>query len=293
MAEHATNMSRASQTVPRGVRCLNCGYDLAGLEQSGVCPECATPIAESMTPRQLRRAPAPVRLRVARGALWLSIAALLAQWLALSFVGFLVLLLLLEATLHRYDPPYDLITFVFRVLFIAAAAAYAITLAIGCCLLSASPSESDAIIGGRQRALRASVCVFAVAIGAWFVISPALVGVRAIQLSLGVVFAGATVWFHYEFHAAMKRLSDWLPTLGGRERRALRRSLIQSGLFAALLGAWLILATEQFLEAGWFLVGIVHFWQAGLIAGLMKAAREELGFARNATSQTVGSDEPC
>ena len=29
-------------------KCLNCGYDLSGLDPSGRCPECAHPIAQSL-----------------------------------------------------------------------------------------------------------------------------------------------------------------------------------------------------------------------------------------------------
>ncbi len=43
-------------TPPAGSRCLICGYDLAGLDISGVCPECATPIERSLRGNLLRYA---------------------------------------------------------------------------------------------------------------------------------------------------------------------------------------------------------------------------------------------
>jgi hypothetical protein len=38
----------ADSDVPRGITCLSCGYSLEGLERDGVCPECGTPVADSL-----------------------------------------------------------------------------------------------------------------------------------------------------------------------------------------------------------------------------------------------------
>jgi predicted RNA-binding Zn-ribbon protein involved in translation (DUF1610 family) len=41
----------AATTIRHTLPCTTCGYDLEGLEARGVCPECGTPIVESLTAR--------------------------------------------------------------------------------------------------------------------------------------------------------------------------------------------------------------------------------------------------
>ncbi len=41
----------AVTTIRHSLPCTKCGYDLEGLEARGVCPECGTPIVESLTAR--------------------------------------------------------------------------------------------------------------------------------------------------------------------------------------------------------------------------------------------------
>jgi len=36
---------------PTDIRCIQCGYDLSGTAIGGACPECGTPVAESLHPR--------------------------------------------------------------------------------------------------------------------------------------------------------------------------------------------------------------------------------------------------
>lgn len=45
--------SPAGETLGLDLRCISCGYNLRGLTAEGVCPECAHPIARSITARSL------------------------------------------------------------------------------------------------------------------------------------------------------------------------------------------------------------------------------------------------
>lgn len=66
-----------STTPPAGARCLICGYDLAGLDASGVCPECATPIERSLRGNLLRYASPEYIKTLRRGAALVFVAMLL------------------------------------------------------------------------------------------------------------------------------------------------------------------------------------------------------------------------
>jgi hypothetical protein len=60
-------------------RCIRCDYLLIGLPESGACPECGTPIAESAAPVNLLRDQDPGWLgRLAEGLLWQIVANLAA-----------------------------------------------------------------------------------------------------------------------------------------------------------------------------------------------------------------------
>src|SRR5262245_419689 len=51
-----------SDSVPDGVRCRDCGYDIRRLARSGVCPECGLPLEDSLLGTLLPYA-SPVWLR--------------------------------------------------------------------------------------------------------------------------------------------------------------------------------------------------------------------------------------
>jgi hypothetical protein len=70
-------------TVPDGVTCISCGYDLRGLQRAGACPECGSPIRESTRPDVDWHIDARWAARLQLGSALLFVAGLL----ALSFVA--------------------------------------------------------------------------------------------------------------------------------------------------------------------------------------------------------------
>jgi len=73
-----------SQAVPRDadgrlagdMACVQCGYNLRGLEPQGRCPECGSPVGESLRQDLLRFAGAEALRRVGRGAAMIVIGTL-------------------------------------------------------------------------------------------------------------------------------------------------------------------------------------------------------------------------
>lgn len=59
------------------LRCLSCGYDLAGLPESGRCPECASPIERSLRGNLLRFASSAYLRTLRTGATLVLVASLL------------------------------------------------------------------------------------------------------------------------------------------------------------------------------------------------------------------------
>lgn len=67
-------------TLDADLTCLNCGYNLRGVEEAGVCPECGIDIGTTLRRDRLSDAPLPWRRRLAWGARlwhWGSIVAVL------------------------------------------------------------------------------------------------------------------------------------------------------------------------------------------------------------------------
>ncbi|MBX3317685.1 MAG: hypothetical protein KF902_12585 [Phycisphaeraceae bacterium] len=64
----------STPTAIPSLRCLSCGYDLAGLPESGHCPECGTPIARSLRGNLFRYA-SPGYVRTLRGGATLALVA--------------------------------------------------------------------------------------------------------------------------------------------------------------------------------------------------------------------------
>ena len=75
--------------VPADAVCVACGYGLAGLSAEGVCPECRTPIAESIRGSGLRAASAEYLGTLRMGA-WVSAGSVLLD--VVWFASFPVLL---------------------------------------------------------------------------------------------------------------------------------------------------------------------------------------------------------
>ena len=77
-SSHAAAPRSAVATPPAGARCLVCGYDLAGLDVAGVCPECAKPIEHSLRGNLLRYASQDYVRTLRRGAVLVFVAWLIA-----------------------------------------------------------------------------------------------------------------------------------------------------------------------------------------------------------------------
>ncbi len=81
-------------------RCLSCGYDLSGLPETGVCPECAAPIERSLRGNLLRFA-SPAYLKTLRtGATLALVASILYtfDWIPRLALGALLLWLRVDLT---------------------------------------------------------------------------------------------------------------------------------------------------------------------------------------------------
>ena len=81
---HMDAASNSGSSVCTPVPCTRCGYSLQGLDMTGICPECARPIADSLLAHQ-RHSPAhlPPWLRIYRTAIMTSAITLLAAPFAL------------------------------------------------------------------------------------------------------------------------------------------------------------------------------------------------------------------
>mgnify|MGYP001441876784 CR=1 FL=1 len=79
MNRNAPVIAPASGTsgAPDQVRCLSCGYDLSGLPESGVCPECGSPIERSLRGNLLRFASPTYLLTLRTGATLALVATIL------------------------------------------------------------------------------------------------------------------------------------------------------------------------------------------------------------------------
>src|SRR4051794_20030737 len=82
----AAATATAPVVVPSDVPCLKCGYNLRGLAASGLCPECAEPIARSLDVyRKLATMPQIVWARF--------VLAGLVAWIVYSFCCLVIVLL--------------------------------------------------------------------------------------------------------------------------------------------------------------------------------------------------------
>lgn len=67
MTDTASSSARFT-AIAQDWPCIGCGYNLRGLDRTGVCPECATSIEQSLAARPLQRADVRWVRRIARGA---------------------------------------------------------------------------------------------------------------------------------------------------------------------------------------------------------------------------------
>lgn len=67
--------------------CITCDYDLQGLADTALCPECATPVARSTTDRRLRNADFNWLTRTTRGINWLERCIRFPIWAFIAFIA--------------------------------------------------------------------------------------------------------------------------------------------------------------------------------------------------------------
>ncbi len=75
-----------STHIDRDVGCVRCGYNLRGLNQNSLCPECASPIAESLKAQWIGNADRKWLTRIVIGAMLLS-GAFLSRTLAAGLIA--------------------------------------------------------------------------------------------------------------------------------------------------------------------------------------------------------------
>jgi hypothetical protein len=74
------------QRVPYPLPCVGCGYDLVGLAEDGVCPECGVAIGRSVSGDHLFASSKEYREKLARGAR-LAVWGAWAGWVSLGLLG--------------------------------------------------------------------------------------------------------------------------------------------------------------------------------------------------------------
>lgn len=92
MSEIPGNVVRTTQTITEDLKCTRCGYNLRGLTPDKLCPECGTPIGQSVQGNLLRYAD-PVwvnRLRLGSALLLGAVCTGVVSWLSSDGVGFLL-----------------------------------------------------------------------------------------------------------------------------------------------------------------------------------------------------------
>jgi hypothetical protein len=77
---------------PADFICIDCGYNLHGLDPHGACPECGTPIVRSMQSHRLAGANVPWLARLCRGQAVLAFGLHLLVWTAAIVAIFVILL---------------------------------------------------------------------------------------------------------------------------------------------------------------------------------------------------------
>lgn len=73
--------------VTAGVRCVNCGYELGGLHESGACPECGESIGHSLKGELMLHAPKDYLASLHRGSVIVLTAIILQLLMAFTALG--------------------------------------------------------------------------------------------------------------------------------------------------------------------------------------------------------------
>lgn len=74
------------QTLETDAHCVGCSYNLRGLSERGLCPECGTPVALSLGGSRLRNAARGYLSTLSRGIVWIISGTIICS--ALAAVGF-------------------------------------------------------------------------------------------------------------------------------------------------------------------------------------------------------------
>lgn len=272
------------EPAPTGDLCIRCGYDLAGLADAGVCPECALPVAVSRERSPLLRGADRVWLEsVASGLRGIDHA----MW-AILIVLVLGIVLGMAVTAvcagMGWGSPSD---WVFAVPWFAGLIAAAVLHGWGCWRLTrATPSEYSPPIRSRL-VLRFCGLAFPIGAGALLFgrylpgpISRSAAGILPIQ-AIGIAFALALgrVMEHLE-----RRTPGWSPDLA-RKHRNFRKNI------------WAVAAILLLFDLGnrgrdvsgvtWALLGLMYMVMDSGVSRVRRAVQGELADARLADAMAA------
>lgn len=218
------------------VRCMGCGYDLAGIGEGGVCPECGEAAAVSVRPEGTLALVDSARLGRAADGLWM-----LRMSAAAALVSGLVML-----AMPGHHPGTG-----WRVDFVEGLALAAFVCSLAVNSVGAWFLGSGAIgggVAGSFRAVRVCGAMYAFAVGGWIGIQWAGFGLADLGMRVGVVLAMVAM---YAGAAHLLSLSFVLEAIGrrteggramseARARRFRRDVLLVMGICVAgsLFAAW-------------------------------------------------------